>query len=183
MFGDSIAWWAYHHFGPPAGSPGSFRFVSFCQRGARLQDIKVATERAWRTWGPPATAIIHVGTNELCRRGCRELRDAFDDLWMFIRCLPGNTTFLYSDMVPRPQGGGPDDWRPDDVRIVDRRRRDTNRFVRRLSARQGGGFIKHPDIALDEPHLFRGDGLHLSVEGCRLFMRDIVSVIVALEGQ
>ena len=110
------------------------------------------------------------------------MRAQIDDLWTFLQCLPGETLFLYSDMVPRPQGANRDDFDEDSVKRVDRRRKDANRFGRRLSVRTGGGFISHPGIGIDTPYLFRSDGLHLSEEGCQVFMRDIVSAIVAWGG-
>jgi lysophospholipase L1-like esterase len=179
LVGDSIAYWPYRSWASrPANGPEPFRLVSFCRRGARIRDIKVHTEQAWREWGQlPDLCIVHAGTNDLGQLPCKEVREELAGLWTFLGCLPGRTQFLFSDITPRPQGNHPADWDPRSVKKMDERRTDTNRFGRRLAYRSGGGFIRHPDIRLDSAELFRADGLHLSAAGGEQFMRDIVKVI------
>ena len=98
-------------------------------------------------------------------------------MWLFLKCLPGSTHFIWSDILPRPQGAGPDDFSPASVKRMDERRVDCNRFARRLSVKEGGGFIKHPSFRTDTAHLYRADGLHLSAAGCFQLIRDIVACV------
>jgi hypothetical protein len=153
------------------------RVSCFAERGGNIASTKAALMRAWTSQPEkPAAIIIHVGTNDIGRLSCLTLRDQIADLWTFMSCLSKGIKPTWSDMLPKAGLRQAGDVSDTDCMRIDRIRRDTNRFTRRLCTRAGGRFITHPSITLDNKHLYRDDGLHLSNAGCCRFMQDLVQV-------
>lgn len=149
------------------------RVSCFAERGGTIASTKASLMKAWTSHQePPAAIIIHVGTNDMGRSSCLALREQLADLWTFISCMSNEIKPIWSDMLPKAGLRHAGDLNPEDCQRIDRIRKDTNRFVRRLSTRYGGSFVTHPAITLDKTHLFRDDGLHLSNAGCHRFMGD-----------
>ena len=51
--------------------------------------------------------------------------------------------------------------------------RKVNKEVCRAMVKGLGSVIGHPEIRLDQPELYRGDGVHLSEAGLEIFLRDL----------
>lgn len=146
-------------------------------RGATPESLRLFLSSVWPRHEPrPRTIIIHVGTNNLGNLPARGQRAALESLWEFISCLSDDpqTEFIWSDILPKTGVRRPGDVTPQQLKTLDRVRRDVNRFARRLATRQGGRFITHPSFSLETPHLLRADGIHLSTAGFESFVHDLL---------
>lgn len=56
--------------------------------------------------------------------------------------------------------------RGDQAKALDNSRKKSNRKLQKVIQLNGEGVLAQPRICFDLPHLFRGDGVHLSPEGC-----------------
>lgn len=168
-----MIYWAerWYHMQPDCGrSAQPLEFIG--GRGATPRSLKMLLATVWPKHYQPTHVVVHVGTNNLGRLPCRSQREELESLWEFLPCLSETTEFIWSDMLPKSSLRHAGDLTAQQIRGMERARRDINRFARRLSVRTGGRFIKHPDIKLSDKHLFRPDGIHLSAAGLELLIRD-----------
>jgi hypothetical protein len=82
------------------------------------------------------------------------------DMKYWMEKLP-DTIFIFSQMLPRLK------WRVHDYPMskIDKKRKHINNCIRRSVVFDGGKFISYPDIDVDTPGLYFGDGIHLSDVG------------------
>lgn len=181
LVGDSIIYWAHQWWwNNDASAHMAARVVCFAVRGANISSTKASLMAAWTSQAvKPAAIVIHVGTNDLGQLTCIKLREQLADLWTLLSCMLPTTRLIWSDIIPKAGLRTAGDVGALDCQRIDRMRRDTNRFARRLCTRHGGRFVTHPEITLEKAHLYRADGLHLSNAGCHRFMRDFDEIFAA----
>ena len=75
---------------------------------------------------------------------------------------------MWSTMLPQLV------WRADcNAKCLNRVRRKINREVCKSVTNGLGSLIRYPEIPLDQPELYRGDGVHLTEAGLDIFLRDL----------
>lgn len=172
VLGDSIAYWAMQFYDRQPETRSTWPRLEFIGgRGATPRSIKLLLAKGWPQ-PSPRYAIVHVGTNNIGQLPAYCQRQELESLFEFLPCLSDTTEFIWSDILPKASLGQAGDLSPQRKHLIDKIRKDLNRFGRRLCRRQGGRFIKHPAINLWDTQLFRPDGIHLSAAGCELLVQD-----------
>ncbi|XP_066475283.1 uncharacterized protein [Tiliqua scincoides] len=171
--GHSIVFWARKRaasssFGTQLqlGSLATVHWVA--RRGMLWDQLLPAFYEFVHAHAPPHIIVIHLGENDLGQRTTLSLRlQACSDILHISQCFRG-MVILWSDLLPRRV------WRyASNVKKIELARKKVNSYVRRAVLRHGGGVISHPGISYDVPQLFRSDGVHLSVFGNDVFLRDL----------
>lgn len=174
IVGDSIVFWAGQSWARSsvAHRDSTNQLVFIGTRGANIQQIKRTLMTAWMARSAdPDVVILHIGSNDLGQIACREFRDQLESLWDFVQCLSMRCEWVWSDILPRTNIRN---MRPDGFGALEKVRKQINRFARRLCARHGGRFLKHPEFsASDWTGLFISDGIHLSDGGNVLFLQSL----------
>lgn len=130
----------------------------------------------WTPWITLQVIMIHLKENDLCQRMSLSLRLQIHRDLQFLFCwLPG-ITILWSDMLPRRVWHG-----TVNPAAVDWARYKTSAYLRHLKGSTGGG-ISHPQIGFDDPSLYRGDGIHLSLAGTDIFLFNLQQALRSLFG-
>jgi len=183
VVGDSLVHDAQHWYGAqPELQSARPRLAFSSDRSATPQSLKLLLARSWPQQRPPKYVVVHVGSNNLGRLSALRQREDIASLWEFLPCLSDTTEFIWSDILPRASLRRPGDLSLDQLRNLDRVRREVNRYGRRLAVRAGGRFVKHMRIPLPFKHLFRSDGVHLSEAGQGLFVRDFLAGPTPFQG-
>ncbi|XP_061440326.1 uncharacterized protein LOC133364167 [Rhineura floridana] len=174
LCGHSILFWAH----PRASSsiPGTQLQLSAvatvrweARRGMLWDALLPSVCRVMSLADRPHVLLIHLGENDLVQRpGMDLLIKVTRDLTWLIRSFP-NLLLVWSDMLVRRVWRGA--FHPN---RIDRSRKWVNRKVRTLVLSLGGAYIPHDTIRFHVPQLFRDDGVHLSEQGCDLFLEDLM---------
>lgn len=113
---------------------------------------------------PPQVVLVHAGGNDLGNRASRELiRDIKYD-FLRLRMTYPDTVFVWSEVVARTR------WRlARSVEALNKARKKVNRAVSKFVGRNGGLFVRHPELEVDTWRYLRGDGVHLNDVGTDLW--------------
>jgi len=108
--------------------------------------------------------VIHCGGNSIGAVKLRELRCQIkDSLGQLMARLP-LTKLIWSQILPRFS------WRySQNSRALNRAAARINNYAAWISIQAGGGYIKYPELAWNEPMMFCEDGVYLSDIGNELF--------------
>ena len=113
---------------------------------------------------PPDILIVHLEENDLAQRMDKSLiLQVINDLQAIRARFPASR-LIWSNIIARIV------WQVDwDPRCIDRAWRGVNREVCRAMQAGLGSVIRHPDIRVCQPELYRSDRLHLSNTGLEPF--------------
>lgn len=136
--------------------------------GMRWQQLEARVQRLLQQTPPPEYLIIHLGSNDLTSIKCKSLISDIECSILRFRALLPDTVLVWSDMLQRCYWHGA--LKP--IKIEKARKR-LNGATRKIFLQAGGKVISHPTITVKEASLFRNDGVHLSVDGNRIFLNDI----------
>jgi lysophospholipase L1-like esterase len=174
IVGDSLVYWAGRWHRAQQTPRAHTRLIFHGRRGATISTLKPLLLSLWPTGGPPPpTVVIHAGCNDLSNSAAVEQRAQIQALWAFLGDLSPETEFIWSDILPKAGRYCAGDTLPGELQRMERVRKDTNRFARRMSMRRGGRFIPHPLIT-NSNELYRPDGIHLSPAGQEIFVGDLL---------
>ena len=117
---------------------------------------------------PPKVLVLHLGANDITTVRCSHLRNCMrGDILLMNETFP-ETKVVISAMIQRCN------WASDiDLKKIENKRKTLNRFLRRLAAYIGGGFVPHEDLRADTLGFYFHDGIHLSDVGNDLFLMGI----------
>lgn len=111
---------------------------------------------------PPQLLVIHCGGNDIGQISSCVLRHEILKTLHILKDLLPTTRFIWSSILPRLF------WRGEKThKAVDKIRIRTNSQIGAFVMRQGGGYIRYPEIVEDN-ELFL-DGVHLNTLGNNLF--------------
>ncbi|XP_061479346.1 uncharacterized protein LOC133383184 isoform X2 [Rhineura floridana] len=174
LCGHSILFWAHRR--ASSSAPGTQLQLSatatvhwVARRGMLWDAFLPSVCRIMSSMDWPHILLIHLGENDLVQSpGVDLLLKVTRDLTWLLNSYP-RLIIVWSDMLVRRV------WRGAiHPNRIDRSRKWVNRKIRALVLSLGGAFIPHDRIRFHAPHLFRGDGVHLSDQGCDLFLEDIM---------
>lgn len=101
--------------------------------------------------------LLHLGGNDLGQVRLGDLRFMISRLLFKLQYLLPATRFIWSQILPRLN------WRSElNHAAMERARRRTNSFVASLILRNGGGYIRYPELSDQVVSFFRDDAVHLS---------------------
>ncbi|XP_053098555.1 uncharacterized protein LOC128321972 [Hemicordylus capensis] len=179
ILGHSIVFWAHKAArGVQPGTQlglGQWASISWIsRRGMVIAQFLPLFQEFMAAYQPPDILVLHLGENDLASQtGLAIFHSLRKDILQVLRWCPG-IAILWSAMLQRRV------WRgARDPYGVDRARRKVNAQMARFLGSIGGGFIEHPGIIFSLPCLFRGDGVHLSPSGTRLFLKDLEQGLAA----
>ncbi|XP_054838220.1 uncharacterized protein LOC129336467 [Eublepharis macularius] len=117
---------------------------------------------------PPDFLVIHLGGNDLgWVKGKALTMQAQADLKFIAKQWPG-VLIIWSAILPRRI------WREAlDHDAVERARRKANKAMFKALCAGLGIYLPHPRIRDTYANLYRGDGIHLSVQGNEIFLTDL----------
>lgn len=134
------------------------------QPGLRLSGLKNLTVMLCKTHRPKKV-IIHAGANDIGYQSAKTWIDTLESiLTSLIETFP-NTTFIWSDMLPRLK------YRNHGTKQAEKKRRRWNVAARQLFYRKGFNWVVHPVLQV-EKNLISWDGVHLSTDGQKTLLRD-----------
>ncbi|XP_061445924.1 uncharacterized protein LOC133366632 [Rhineura floridana] len=174
LCGHSILFWAHRR--ASSSAPGTQLQLSatatvhwVARRGMLWDAFLPSVCRIMSSMDRPHILLIHLGENDLVQSpGVDLLVKVTRDLTWLINSYP-HLIIVWSDMLVRRV------WRGAiHPNRIERSRKWVNRKIRALVLSRGGAFIPHDRIRFHASHLFRGDGVHLSDQGCDLFLEDIM---------
>lgn len=116
----------------------------------------------------PTTIIIHLGGNDLVAWSQSKLLKTFKKQFEYMASVYPNATLVWSDILPRQAWRGIDNT-PENLEMIEQKRKRVNRLGTQVALRFGGRAIHH---ALDfSTHgLFNSDKAHLSLIGNAIFL-------------
>ena len=176
IVGDSIIRWSAHHILVKGPDDPEFNLgLSMCNiawkgfSGLRLsQFIERFNSIQMRCKDHPSVLVIHLGTNDLVSTPIQNIQWTIQQCLDFVYSRFPGILVVFSEVLPRVHYPGAISHDK-----VEKARKTLNRRVRSLLGRVGGHVIRHPSIKRESTHLFRHDGVHLSVEGLGLFLKDL----------
>ena len=175
MMGSSLIYWAHRRaVSRPLGKNLGLdqHKVSIHWHGRRGMQwdnlIPIVTQQL-RRHPPPDVLLIHLGSNDLVRIPMERIfTRVISDLQRLTSLLPSTTKLVWSDILQRRSW-----WGAVDDRAMERKRRRYNRFGGKGAVDRGGCHIKHGEITVNDPNLFRDDGVHLSDIGNDIFLNSL----------
>ncbi|XP_070593938.1 uncharacterized protein [Erythrolamprus reginae] len=116
----------------------------------------------------PGVLVLHLGGNDLgLLKGLALVAQAGEDLKVLRKWWP-STRLVWSWILPRKV------WRfAQHPRAIDKQRIQVNKEIGKLILAEGGFIIRHPDIRIHIPDLYRPDGVHLTDVGNDIFLTDL----------
>ena len=130
-----------------------------CMPGGRLDDFTTACEEATSNSTNDTLYIIHAGTNDVHQTRSEELMIKYKRMIQAFKEKTNN--IVISGILPRIRA----------TNSFYSRAFSTNNRLRSLCSQEGVDFINMWDDFFEQPHLFRGDGLHLNDVGSARFGR------------
>lgn len=117
----------------------------------------------------PDYILLHVGANDIGKRGVFQILRQIDGLVSKIRQIFPSVCIVWSQLLPRTA------WRySENHEAMERVRKRINRYGAMAVLKNGGCYLLHPDLMSDhEQRLFADDGVHLSALGNDLFLNQI----------
>ena len=139
-------------------------------RGARVDAVRKAFDKAVRTTTRPDFIILHAGSNDLCHLPSGQLRHRLADLLGHMQRTFPETIIIWSGMLLRRHYKGANSQYK-----INRARLTVNRFVAKFATTSGMKAVKH-NFLVGQPQLFRDD-VHL-IDACNLlFARDLMNAL------
>ena len=121
----------------------------------------------------PRFLIIHCGANDVgMEKETRELIGAMKTTIEKIKLLMPSVTVVWSQMLPRKSW-----WYAEDVVAMNKCVRRINSAIAAYVVREGGCYIKYPDLKIEDELLFEKDGVHLSNVGNDILLNTISAAI------
>ncbi|XP_061482204.1 uncharacterized protein LOC133384300 [Rhineura floridana] len=174
LCGHSIVFWAHRRasssvYGTQLQLSATATIQWETRRGMLWDALLPAVCRIMSLADRPHILLIHLGENDLVQHpGLDLLLKVTRDLTWLIRSYP-HLLRVWSEMLVRRV------WRGAvHPNKIDRARKWVNRKVRDFVLSLGGAVLSHDRIRFHAPHLFRDDGVHLSEQGCDLFLEDLM---------
>ena len=116
--------------------------------------------------------VIHLGWNDLARKGRRWLLNAMRADLMKVADRVKPAKVIRSEVVPRFK------WRGAEVHTaVERSRCKLNFAMRKACNGMGWGFERHGLVTLKVPAYYEKDGVHLTGTGLAMFMLNIADAL------
>lgn len=116
----------------------------------------------------PDFIVLHCGGNDLGTLSLTELRWVIRTAVAYLVTNFPMARLIWSQILPRLS------WRhSENHKAMDRARIRLNSYAAKQIINMGGAYIRHPDIQMQVPALFRNDGVHLSDVGNCVFLNTI----------
>ncbi|XP_060129287.1 uncharacterized protein LOC132591968 [Zootoca vivipara] len=173
MVGHSIVHWAglragQTPLGPRLGLPSNIQVTWMGKRGMRWGELLPLLRRKALLLGCPSALVIQLGENDIPAVDPLSLRLAILRDLLEIRTWFPDTVVFWSQMLQRMQ------WRGDIPPLAgERARKRVNSAASKRVYEIGGSLIRHPEINVRAPLLYRDDGVHLSPDGYDIWLRDV----------
>ncbi|XP_053146440.1 uncharacterized protein LOC128342727 [Hemicordylus capensis] len=171
--GHSLVFWAFKRastsqWGTQLGLAGR---AIVCWKGMRGMLWSQLLPAVWDYVGRsprPDVLVIHLGENDLGKRtGVSLVQQASSDMQVLRAWLPG-AHIVWAEWLQRRA------WRGvQNLRGIERARRKASAAIGKLVVADGGSVLHQPGLLARFPHLFRPDGVHLSEEGCDIYIRNL----------
>ncbi|XP_053157780.1 uncharacterized protein LOC128347333 [Hemicordylus capensis] len=173
LCGHSLVFWAYKRasasrFGTQLGLGQQSRVSWLGMQGMLWgQLLPTLLDYVYRC-SCPDILVVHLGENDLGKRsGLSIIQQASSDFGSLRDRFPG-MRIVWVEWLQRRV------WRGvHSLRGVERARRKASKAIGRLVLEDGGWVLAQPSLSASLPHLFRPDGVHLSVQGCDLYLSNI----------
>lgn len=124
---------------------------------------------------PADMLVLHLGENDVPMICAAKLTDLIVvDLHCLSQILPASQ-LAWVDLLPRRVWHG-----TVNSKVVDMARRKNNRMLHNVMQMNAGRVIGQSGICFGLPHLFRVDGVHLSPEGCDMYLTNTAMGIEAV---
>lgn len=121
---------------------------------------------------PPEFLIIHVGGNDLGDAKVGFLRNNLKNTLCWLRAELPNTHLVWSQILPRIK------WRySDNDSAMQASRRRINSTIAEFVTREGGYYIRYPDILANNNFIDKDDGVHLTPLGNQIFLNILQGAI------
>ncbi|CAC5421755.1 unnamed protein product [Mytilus coruscus] len=141
--------------------------------GMRLNDLLNRIKLMLRYEEPPTYLVLHIGGNDLGEIKTGVLRNRLKNYLKNVSELLLNTTLVWSQILPRLT------WRYSaDTEAMDRSRQRINSSLASYIIRQGGHYIRYPDISPNSTFICQ-DGVHLTDIGNYIFLNTIQGALEA----
>ena len=122
----------------------------------------------------PKFLLLHSGGNDIGKIPLKTLRSQLETLLEFLDLTFAGTKIIWSQILPRST------WRySENLAAMNRCRGRLNNFAAHKLVSAGGYFIKHPDLQVVQPGLYKSDGVHLSATGNEIFLNQIAAGLEA----
>ena len=152
VIGDSIVRGSDRRF---CGGDRESRMV-VCLPGARVRDVSDRVQDILKWEGKEPEVVVHIGTNDIGRKGEEVLKQEYKELGWQIRRRTAKV--VISGLLPVPR----DSERRNGIRWR------MNAWLRDWSRGQGFKFMDHWDLFWGRRDLFKKDGLHLNPRGTNI---------------
>lgn len=144
------------------------------QGGMSLDNVVYHVEELQKMQGIPDVLLIHCGGNDIGQGGSLlEICELVKGTLKFIKQLLPHTLLVWSQILPRYN------WRSEFDSVDNNRARlRINRAAAHTTLKDlGGCYLTYPEISLNTPEMFLGDGVHLSDLGNNVFLNYIQGAI------
>ncbi|CAC5421762.1 unnamed protein product [Mytilus coruscus] len=139
----------------------------------RLNDLLNRIKLMLRYEKPPTYLVLHIGGNDLGEIKTEVLRNRLKNYLKKVSELLLNTTLVWSQILSRLT------WRYSaDTEAMDRSRQRINSSLASYIIRQGGHYIRYPDISPNSTFICQ-DSVHLTDIGNFIFLNTIQGAIEA----
>ena len=140
--------------------------------GAPISYVETKVTELLRKYGHPDMVIVHAGGNNFGTSSCLTLRKMFRYCIIHLNQLLPDTLVVWSQILPRTY------WRyMFSGEAAEKVRLRLNNFAGSLAIRQGGAYIKYPDLNVVTSDLFADDGVHLKSLGNEIFLTTLQGAI------
>ena len=140
--------------------------------GMKLQDLVPKLRSLLRYEDPPTYLIIHCGANNVGQTPIERLVQILINTLLEICALFPASSIVWSSSLPRFS------WRfSSNVKAMNQARARMDREAIRFLSVRGGHHIKHTQFNVKPPHLYHGDGVHLSQLGNDLLLNNYQGAI------
>ncbi|XP_051897466.1 40S ribosomal protein S24 isoform X2 [Pristis pectinata] len=146
------------------GSEHKSRMVC-CLPGARVRDVTDRVHRILEREGEQPEVVVHVGTNDIGRKGDEVLKSEIRELGRRLRNRTSRVAILGLLPVPRDSEGR------------NRRRWQINAWLRSWCRREGFRFLDYWDLFSGRWDLYKEDGLHLNQKGANILAARFARVV------
>ena len=143
--------------------------------GLGLADLKKKLDTLSQVNEPPNILLLHCGGNDIGRYNVLKIRQMLTEISCFLSQRFPNTRIVWSQILPRQT------WRfSTNNAAMHRARQRINGHAANLFIKMQGTYVKHPALQTMVPVLYCADGVHLTLEGNKMFLKQIANAVKTL---
>lgn len=171
--GSSIIWQAFSYARMNGGSNLEFSPMEANiwwqgKGGMRWRHLLPKIRQLLQYEDPPHFLVLHCGGNDIGQIKSSELREKIEKSLDALSPLLPRTKIIWSQILPRLKWGN-----ARDNKALNKTRVRVNSFVATKLLAHQGGYIRYQKITPSDESFFKGDGVHLTEKGNKIFLKTL----------